>query len=71
MAALDLSDEQTLETLTDCVIKGTESIFTTILGSDTKYCEGGVDGIGGEGVVGIISYVGDISWSMMPVGEGS
>ncbi len=67
MAALDLSDKQTLETLTDCVIKGTESIFTTILGTDTKYSESGVDGIGGEGVVGIISYVGDISWSMILV----
>jgi chemotaxis protein CheX len=67
MGALDLSDEQALDTLTDCVIKGTESIFTTILGSETAYCEGGVDGIGGEGVVGIISYVGDISWSMILV----
>ncbi len=54
------------EVLTDCVNNSVTSIFNTKVGSKPRY--GGDDESDrkiGDGVVGIISFVGDVTWLMM------
>ncbi|KMP12447.1 hypothetical protein UZ36_00900 [Candidatus Nitromaritima sp. SCGC AAA799-C22] len=51
--------------LSDCVKGSVESIFATIVGDQPSY-QGDGNGIKvGDGVVGIISFVGDVTWLLM------
>ena len=62
-------DEHTIpQALADCVENSVVSIFSSILGSQTIYNGNGNRGHGkieGEGVIGTISFVGDITWLLM------
>ena len=66
MTTYQFSDTAIPAELTDCVKGSVESIFQTIFGSQPT-CKEDVEESHkfGEGVVGIISYVGDITWMMM------
>ena len=67
MASLDFVDNKLPVALTNCVRHSVEGIFTTILGSKTTYCHDGDGEMVGHGIVGIISFVGDVSWLLMLV----
>ena len=51
--------------LTDCTQQAVECVFNTIAGSKPEYVGHDEDKKIGDGVVGIISFVGDISWLLM------
>lgn len=65
MATINFSDGKMPSVLTDVTRDSILSIFNTIFGSEPKF-EGGEDGEGlGEGVVGIISFMGDVNYIIM------
>ena len=65
MAAIEIKENQMPEAITKCVSDSVESIFNTIIGATPDY-RGDDEGKKiGDGVVGIISFVGDASWILM------
>lgn len=65
MATIEVHGDKMPEELSNCVKGSVKSIFETILGTPPSY-EGDGDGRKvGEGVVGIISFVGDVTWLLM------
>jgi chemotaxis protein CheX len=65
MAALEINDKEMPGVITNCVSDSVSSIFNTIFGAAPKY-DGDDDSRNvGDGVVGIISFVGDASWILM------
>ncbi len=67
MAALEIKGDRMPEVLTECVNNSVASIFNTIIGSEPVYEGDGEDRKLGDGVIGIISFVGDVSWLLMLV----
>jgi chemotaxis protein CheX len=64
MATIDFNDGEMPSVLTDVTRDSILSIFNTIFGAEPKLEEGGKDKIG-EGVVGIISFMGDANYIIM------
>lgn len=65
MTAISINEEQMPGVITTCVSDSVASIFKTIFGVVPDYT-GDDDGKSvGDGVVGIISFVGDASWMLM------
>lgn len=65
MPTYDFSEGEIPQVLTDVTRDSIFSIFNTIFGSVPKFNEGGNGKKMGDGVVGIISFMGDISWIVM------
>ena len=65
MSNLEIKGEIIPQELTDTVIGSVVSIFNTILGSEPKFDGDDSDKKIGDGVVGIISFVGDVTWLLM------
>jgi len=65
MPTIDFSKGKIPQVLTDVTRDSIFSIFNTIFGSVPKFNEGGNGKKMGDGVVGIISFMGDISWIVM------
>jgi CheY-specific phosphatase CheX len=62
------SNNQLPQQLTDCVKQAVDSTFAMICGDDLKYigCNGVVEASESvNGVIGIISLVGDVTWSLV------
>ncbi|MFQ5451027.1 MAG: chemotaxis protein CheX [Nitrospinaceae bacterium] len=53
------------EVLINCVNESVATIFETIIGDRPEYRGDDEDKMVGDGVVGIISFVGDVTWLMM------
>lgn len=65
MAAIKIQENEMPDVITNCVSGSVSSIFNTIIGATPGY-EGDDEGKKiGDGVVGIISFVGDASWILM------
>ena len=65
MPTIDFSKGKIPQVLTDVTRDSIFSIFNTIFGSVPKFNGGGNGKKMGDGVVGIISFMGDISWIVM------
>lgn len=65
MASFEFKDQSIPQGLTDCVKESVFSIFATILGSSPAHRDSSNGRMQGEGLVGIISFVGDITWLLM------
>ncbi|MFT4579980.1 MAG: chemotaxis protein CheX [Nitrospinales bacterium] len=65
MPIVDFSEGKIPQVLTDVTRDSIFSIFNTIFGSVPKYSGDGDNKKMGDGVVGIISFMGDISWIVM------
>jgi chemotaxis protein CheX len=65
MPTIDFSEGKIPQVLTDVTRDSIFSIFNTIFGSVPKYNGDGNGKKMGDGVVGIISFMGDISWIVM------
>jgi len=65
MAAIEIKENEMPGVITGCVSDSVASIFNTIFGVSPEY-NGDDDSRNiGDGVVGIISFVGDASWILM------
>lgn len=65
MATIEIKENEMPGVITDCVSDSVASIFNTIFGVVPQY-DGDDDGRQiGDGVVGVISFVGDASWILM------
>lgn len=64
MTAIKVNAKEMPGVITSCVSDSVSSIFNTIFGVVPDYCGGDIKDIG-DGVVGIISFVGDASWMLM------
>jgi chemotaxis protein CheX len=65
MAAIEINEKEMPGVITNCVSDSVASIFNTIFGTIPEY-EGDDNSKSiGDGVVGIISFVGDASWILM------
>lgn len=67
MAAIEMKGDQMPKVLTDSVSNSVTSIFQRIIGAEPVFEGNGEDRKLGDGVIGIISFVGDISWLLMLV----
>ncbi len=67
MAIIEIKGDQMPQRLTNCVENSVAKVFQTILGKMPKYHENGDEKKVGDAVVGIISFVGDITWLLMLV----
>lgn len=65
MAAIDIKENEMPEVITSCVSGSVTSIFNTIIGATPSFKGDDSDKKIGDGVVGIISFVGDASWILM------
>jgi chemotaxis protein CheX len=65
MPTIDFSEGKIPQVLTDVTRDSIFSIFNTIFGSVPKFSGDGNGKKMGDGVVGIISFMGDISWIVM------
>lgn len=68
MSSFKFTEHTIPDALTDCVKNSVLSTFSNILGSQTVYSGNGNNGhreIQGDGVIGIISFIGDITWLLM------
>jgi chemotaxis protein CheX len=65
MAAIDIKENEMPEVITNCVSGSVASIFNTIIGATPSFLGNDNDKKLGDGVVGIISFVGDASWILM------
>ncbi|MBL4665356.1 MAG: chemotaxis protein CheX [Nitrospinaceae bacterium] len=65
MPTIDFSEGKIPQVLTDVTRGSISSIFNTIFGSVPKHIGDGNGKKMGDGVIGIISFVGDISWIVM------
>jgi chemotaxis protein CheX len=65
MTAIKVNEEQMPGVITNCVSDSVASIFNTIFGVVPEYCGDDESKSVGDGVVGIISFVGDASWMLM------
>lgn len=65
MAAIEIKGNEMPQVLTECVNGSVSSIFNTIIGSLPDYVGDDEDRKIGDGVVGIISFVGDVTWILM------
>jgi chemotaxis protein CheX len=64
MTAIKVNEKEMPAVITSCVSDSVASIFNTIFGEVPDYCGDDSKEIG-DGVVGIISFVGDASWILM------
>lgn len=64
MASLEFKNQMVPQEIQDCVKESVRATFSMILGSEPAENEN-QDKIGGAGVVGTISFVGDITWLLM------
>jgi CheY-specific phosphatase CheX len=60
-----VTEEQLPEVLLDCVKESVRKTFAAICGAEPALQGGAENGMVDEGVVGIISLVGDIAWTLM------
>ena len=60
-----LAQDQLPEVLVDCLKEAVAKTFAAICGSEPVFQSGEDDGMVSEGVVGIISLIGDIAWTLM------
>ena len=67
MAAIEIKGDRMPEVLTECVSNSVAAIFNTIIGAEPVFEGDGEDRKLGDGVIGIISFVGDVSWLFMLV----
>ncbi len=65
MKATELQGKEMPSVLTTCVRDSVSSIFGTIIGVTPEFDGDEEDRNVGDGVVGIISFVGDVSWLLM------
>jgi chemotaxis protein CheX len=65
MTAIKVNEEQMPGVITNCVSDSVASIFNTIFGVVPEYAGDDESKSVGDGVVGIISFVGDASWMLM------
>ena len=65
MAAIDFNDGKMPSVLTDVSRDSILSIFNTIFGAEPKFDGKDNEGKVGEGVVGIISFMGDVNYIIM------
>lgn len=65
MPTIDFSEGKMPEVLTDVTRDSIISIFNTIFGSEPDFKGDGNGKKTGDGVVGIISFMGDVSWIIM------
>jgi chemotaxis protein CheX len=65
MATIDFNDGKMPSVLKDVSRDSILSIFNTIFGAEPKLESGGDGGPVGEGVVGIISFMGDVNYIIM------
>ncbi|GJL78036.1 MAG: hypothetical protein NPINA01_10250 [Nitrospinaceae bacterium] len=65
MAAIEIKENKMPEAITSCVSGSVSSIFNTIIGVTPGYVGDDNEKKVGDGVVGIISFVGDASWILM------
>lgn len=65
MPIIDFSEGEIPDEFADCIKKGVESVFGMIFGDGPKYDGAEVEKHIGDGVVGIISFVGDLHWLLM------
>jgi len=65
MNAIKINGEKMPGVITGCVSDSVSSIFNTIFGSVPEYVGDDDEKNIGDGVVGIISFVGDSSWILM------
>jgi chemotaxis protein CheX len=65
MTAIKINEKEMPGVITSCVSDSVASIFNTIFGAVPQYDGDDVGKSVGDGVVGIISFVGDASWMLM------
>lgn len=65
MAAIKINENEMPGVITNCVSDSVSSIFNTIFGATPDYVGDDDNKNVGDGVVGIISFVGDSSWILM------
>lgn len=65
MAAYEFTTSEMPEGIQDCVRNSVKSTFNIMFGSEPVFLDDVVDKKVGDGVVGIISFVGDITWLLM------
>jgi len=65
MTAIKVNEKEMPGVITNCVSDSVASIFNTIFGVVPEYCGDDDNKNVGDGVVGIISFVGDASWILM------
>jgi len=65
MAAIEIKEDEMPAVITSCVTGSVASIFNTIFGAVPESQESDDGRKIGDGVVGIISFVGDASWILM------
>ena len=65
MSIIDFSEGEIPDEFSYCIKKGVESVFGMIFGDGPKYDGAEVEKYIGDGVVGIISFVGDLHWLLM------
>ena len=65
MAAIEINENEMPDVITNCVRGSVSSIFNTIIWATPGYEGDDEEKNIGDGVVGIISFVGDVSWILM------